>query len=575
MTFQRVRTSADVHVTSNQKSKTQMFVLVGTLLVAALPLPPLRVAIVGAGIAGGATSYYIQELLSNASRPAAEIVAFDSSVYIGGRLKHTLFETSNGEKVGVELGGAAWADGNQYVRGLAAALGINTTLSERRSRTPPLYTNCSAPLCAVGVWDGADFAHIAEVALRNAGGLVRVAAVEAEFLADVKRNYVASAAAPFTTLHQFLSLGNLSAYTSTSIRSFFTARGVKEELIATGMGPLTRAIYNRDCDANAFALLASLTAALSQHSVIGGNYKLVEALFAHAAAETRLNTTVHRIHFDAAPAAGSRPFVVTSINASSGDEVSDRFDKVVIAAPLERTNITFSGWTLPAGAALDRGFTDWHVTVLEAHSLAPSQFGAPLPLPLAKRSGGGGGGALLPHPRRAGAPVDLSNCDVLTTANGTTPRTPYVCVQPLGKHGGGDSAKSVCVLNVPPLHCCIVCESCSLSQFDLLPSTSLPHTYVASPPQCKGPCGSSTPTRRSTTLSSRRSSLDSMAAQRSVSTGRTRSPSSVPSPEISRISVISERGGGNPSSSPSFFTRTESSTLTRWRVSRRRWRYLS
>ena len=401
------------------------------------PPPTLRVAVVGAGIAGGAVSYYLQELLANTSRPAAEIVAFERSDYIGGRLKHTIFETSSGDRVGVELGGAAWADGNQYVSALAAALGINSTLAQPRSTK-----NCSGPLCAVGVWKGAEFADIAEIALRNAGGIVRVAAVEGEFLADVKRNYAESASAPFTSLHDFLALGNLSAYTSTSIRSFFAARGVNEELIATGMGPLTRAIYNRDCDANAFALLASLTAALSQHSVIGGNYKLVEALFAHAAAETRLNTTVHRIHFDAAPAAGKRPFVLTSVDTSSGDEVTDRFDKVVIAAPLERANISFTGWTLPAGAALDRGFTDWHVTVLEAHSLAPSQFGVLVP----KR----GGGAARPHAGPgvgpgvgAVTPVDLSDCDVLTTANGTTPHTPYVCVQPLGKHGGGDRAKSV------------------------------------------------------------------------------------------------------------------------------------
>jgi hypothetical protein len=261
--------------------------------------------------------------------------------------------------------------------------------------------------------------------------------------------------APFRSIAEFLAWGNLSTYTSASIRSFFAERGVKEELIATGLAPLTRAIYNRNCDANTFSLLASLTAELSHHSVRGGNYQLVEALFKHAAAEIRVNTTVSHIQFENK----TGRFIVTSSSSSSSSStspvvevrVSEVFDKVVIAAPLERTNISFSGFTLPPGATLDRGFTDWHVTVLEAHSLAPAQFGlnnnnnnneetSSSSFSSARR--------LVPKkkmkmdlPRTL--PVDLTDCVVLTTANGSTPATPYVCIQPLGKHGGGDHAKSV------------------------------------------------------------------------------------------------------------------------------------
>ena len=424
-----------------------------------IPPKPLRVAIVGGGIGGAATSYYLQELLTNASMPGGDIVAFERSDYVGGRLKHTFFETSSGETVGVELGGAAWVDGNQYIRALAAALGMNTTTIATTPSTATLASaaaNCSGALCALGIWEGTAFAELTSVALRNAGGLARLAAAESKFLHNVKESYTSSAvSAPFRSIAEFLAWGNLSTYTSASIRSFFAARGVKEELIATGLAPLTRAIYNRNCDANTFSLLASLTAELSHHSVRGGNYQLVEALFKHAAAEIRVNTTVSHIQFENK----TGRFIVTSSSSSSSSStssvvevrVSEVFDKVVIAAPLERTNISFSGFTLPPGATLDRGFTDWHVTVLEAHSLAPAQFGlnnnnnnneetssssfssARRVVPKRKMK--------MDLPRTL--PVDLTDCVVLTTANGSTPATPYVCIQPLGKHGGGDHAKSV------------------------------------------------------------------------------------------------------------------------------------
>jgi phytoene dehydrogenase-like protein len=225
---------------------------------------------------------------------------------------------------------------------------MNTTTIATTPSTSTLASaaaNCSGALCALGIWEGTAFAELTSVALRNAGGLARLAAAESKFLHNVKESYTSSAvSAPFRSIAEFLAWGNLSTYTSASIRSFFAERGVKEELIATGLAPLTRAIYNRNCDANTFSLLASLTAELSHHSVRGGNYQLVEALFKHAAAEIRVNTTVSHIQFENK----TGRFIVTSSSSSSSSStssvvevrVSEVFDKVVIAAPLERTSLT-------------------------------------------------------------------------------------------------------------------------------------------------------------------------------------------------------------------------------------------
>ena len=73
------------------------------------------------------------------------------------------------------------------------------------------------------------------------------------------------------------------------------AGGVREDVIRGGMVPLTRAIYNRNGGADAFALLASLTAELSHHQVRSGNSELVEALLRHAGAHVSLSTGVREI----------------------------------------------------------------------------------------------------------------------------------------------------------------------------------------------------------------------------------------------------------------------------------------
>ena len=232
--------------------------------------PPLdhrqqRIAVVGAGIGGAATAYYIQQLLKNASLPAASITVYERSDYIGGRLKHISFGPSGTH---VELGGAAWVDSNRYMMDLTRELGINhstTTIAAADPAAVAALPNISGEL---GVWTGSRFAGLEGVLLRSALSELRLALAEGGFLAAIQRNYAEQAAQPpFNSIEQFVGWGGLTQYTNKSIEAFFAARGVKEEVIKYGMVPLTRAIYNRNGGANAFALLASLTAELSHHQV--------------------------------------------------------------------------------------------------------------------------------------------------------------------------------------------------------------------------------------------------------------------------------------------------------------------
>lgn len=63
---------------------SSMWVLVVAVLATTrAKTPPQTVAVIGAGIGGGSFSYYYKKL-----NPSAQIVAFESRDYIGGRLKH-------------------------------------------------------------------------------------------------------------------------------------------------------------------------------------------------------------------------------------------------------------------------------------------------------------------------------------------------------------------------------------------------------------------------------------------------------------------------------------------------------
>ena len=63
----------------------------------------VRVAVIGGGVGGAATAFYLNNLtLGNARAP--KIVAFERRDYIGGRLKHEVRRIGN-ETVVCELGG--------------------------------------------------------------------------------------------------------------------------------------------------------------------------------------------------------------------------------------------------------------------------------------------------------------------------------------------------------------------------------------------------------------------------------------------------------------------------------------
>ena len=395
-----------------------LFVIFWTVnaVAASSPSSTPRVAVVGCGVGGSAASFYLQDLFKNNSLPAASITAFEATGRIGGRLKHISFGK---QQATIEVGGAAWTSSNQFVKELARrVMNISKINDTNLTKLDALLNK------KVGVWRGKNgFAQIVEEIALQADSVLKVLEIEEKFLNNTAENYLAAKAAPpFKTVVEFIKYGNIKQFTNETILNYLTSEGVSKTIIEDVLVPINRAIYNQNSNSSAFSLFGSLTALRNHESVPSGNSNLVKELFQAAQATIRLSEKVVSIEKRKIGEKMEKSIYV--IETSKGH--SEEFDVVMIAAPLEITNISFKGFNEDENYdrikntfdIVNRQYYPWYVTVVEAENINVNQFHQKSKV-------------ILPH-------------ILLTNANGTTINTPWVCIQPVGKHGkNGTDTKNV------------------------------------------------------------------------------------------------------------------------------------
>ena len=181
------------------------FVFIAFAVIASLALPfgepksqRKRVAIVGGGISGGSTSFFITQFLRNHSLPPVDITVFERRDYIGGRLKHISYGPN---KLKIEVGGAAWTDDNVYMTEMANAVGVNVTRKKLETKqSESLVATASGN--TIGIWDGSSLINLEKFYFTHLGEALKVGESELKFLKRVKENYATqqSGAAPFHNL---------------------------------------------------------------------------------------------------------------------------------------------------------------------------------------------------------------------------------------------------------------------------------------------------------------------------------------------------------------------------------------
>ncbi len=278
-------------------------------------------AIVGAGIGGCSAAYFVQKYLPN-----TKVTVFDSQQQIGGRvLSQKAYDTN------IELGAAFFNGANRTILELKKDLNLSAQRSEE-------YRDFL-------IWNGSKI-----VFKSNQNGLINNFKIFSKYKSSVLNmmrllNKAKTKLADFYLQEQKNPKEIDSQFESAGIKEFFqkpfdtllTEAGINQKFIEEIAAPITRTIYSQNADLGGFAGIASLIGVYGYpiYHFDAGNITLPTHLIKKSNAIVRQNQKV------------------TSIEKTSNDQYKvsagkepEAFDSVIIATPLEGSDIKFEGITV-------------------------------------------------------------------------------------------------------------------------------------------------------------------------------------------------------------------------------------
>ncbi|XP_065196320.1 prenylcysteine oxidase 1-like [Sycon ciliatum] len=302
---------------------------------------PIRLAIVGAGIGGSATAYYVRQELDKVlkgSGAAVDIHVYDQSDRVCGRLRSMVIGGQS-----FEVGAAVAHPKNQYISDLTYAVGLEKLPAATGDFGLVLGPGQYVPLGdATHSWSE-DFFLLERYGLDVVNLDLLLGYLFNEFT-DIYRLQSQDPPMSFTTLHDLLGAmrTNFTQLASQGFADYLNASGIPERLVNELVSATANAVYNQD--GRVMTALSGMTAlARSANdkywSVLGGNERLCERLL-----NTTQGVTLHL---------GTRVTRISGANASSlsvtavtdhGAEGTGVFDHVVLAMPLNASAMELSGF---------------------------------------------------------------------------------------------------------------------------------------------------------------------------------------------------------------------------------------
>jgi len=376
-----------------------MFVKPLLLLFAAAATPALgqRVAIVGAGVGGAASAYYLRELLGD----SASITVFEESVRVGGRVENVSYTNATGATVPLEIGASILYSGNNHLVTAIDKLKLHAG--------PPVFDSDDG---TTGIWDGNRLVFQSSpwslvtafrVLWRYGWGMFKLRRVVRATLDKFTQIYglqngtlsgsssSSSNGLAFETPEALWEALGLFDLTQLSIRDYLAAQGVgapDSELVTEFVGSIQRVNYNSNNDINALAGLVSLCPTVTGEvvSVKEGNSAMAVAMIQAAEARLVLNVTVGSVQIMGGGGEGMKksyrllredgqPVLIRHENENEEEEEGD-FDAVIIATPFAFSKLAVLG--LDKQSVITdlppRQFTDTHATFIQGR-VRPGFFG--------------------------------------------------------------------------------------------------------------------------------------------------------------------------------------------------------
>ncbi|KAL1914561.1 uncharacterized protein VTP21DRAFT_8186 [Calcarisporiella thermophila] len=321
---------------------------------------PPKIAIIGAGAAGSSFAYF-----ASSDLPFAQVTVYERD-RVGGRTR--VIEVPG---IGVEeIGATIHVRANRHLANAVKDFGLSLGGSSEDER--------------VGVWDGQEF-----IFLESDGWWDKLKLLWRYGFSPFKmRALVQSAVTRFLNFYDpaFPAFHNLSE----AIKYF----KFEEELAFPGLGYVsnhgisaafahdlvqtgTRANYMQDLDKiHGLGTLVSL-ATSGARTVANGSYQIFEEMLKRSRAQTRLGYSVTSIsRINASKNEERIQYLVASQNAD-GTSHEEKYDAVVLAAPLHLANITFHDFPISIPFAPNIAYKQVYITVLKARSILPTVFNTP------------------------------------------------------------------------------------------------------------------------------------------------------------------------------------------------------
>mmetsp|Transcript_1274 Transcript_1274/g.2662 ORF Transcript_1274/g.2662 Transcript_1274/m.2662 type:complete len:466 (-) Transcript_1274:25-1422(-) len=276
-----------------------------------------RVAIVGAGVAGSATSWFLKN-------SGFDVTVFERGL-VGGRVREIQFPTEN--PVSVEAGGAAIHSLNKYMASFIETLGLHRDDSAK-SKESWLSAAASAD-GGIASWDGGTLRKVSPldfpISLLRTRQLVKEVTGKWEMIYDLQKKNV-SFAHPYDLLERV----GVASLATKSARDWLSGRWLDSGFLERFVDGISRVNYGQDSSINAFADAVSLAGAGlvgSLYSVKEGNAQVMSGLLNASGAKLRQQ------HVKAVRESTSGYEVCTESSEC------ESFASVVLATPLELAEI--------------------------------------------------------------------------------------------------------------------------------------------------------------------------------------------------------------------------------------------
>ena len=318
---------------------------------------PDRIAIIGAGAGGSSAAYYLQRFANN----SFDVTIFERSKSVGGRT--ATVPLKNSSKHQAEVGASIFVSANKILSLAVENFDLETQEYGDNAKKDSVGIDNS-----VGIWDGA------RLVFRFSGSFFdkihfllryKLNALKAWYytkkIVDLFLRYYYDEYFPFENLNTIGSATRFYHNTNILGIEYWRAKGVSDLFSSQIIQGLTRANYAQNLKSiHGLGSMVSI-AANGAKQVKGGNWKIFHKFIESSKATLKLEQQVTYLEKDQK----NKKWIIERLDLRSGKSYRDLFDKVVIATPIEKSDIKISGEDLSHINPTD--YVHLHVTLFASN----------------------------------------------------------------------------------------------------------------------------------------------------------------------------------------------------------------